>query len=61
MSFSLDGKYILTASNDNTVRLWLVDPHETIQAVCALLTRDFTSEERIQFDITDSAPTCPAQ
>ena len=58
--FSSDGKYILTSSNDNTARLWLVDVHDTIRAVCALLTRDLTPDERTQFEITDPGPTCPA-
>jgi WD40 repeat protein/transcriptional regulator with XRE-family HTH domain len=61
VAFSSDGKYILTASNDNTGRLWLADFHDTIQAVCALLTRDLTSEERIQFDISDQELTCLEQ
>jgi len=60
VAFSPDGKYILTASNDNTARLWLTDLHETIRAVCALLTRDLTPDERVQFDISDQEPTCPA-
>jgi WD40 repeat protein len=59
--FSPDGKYILTASEDNTARIWLTDLDETIRAVCALLTRDLTPEERIQFGITDEGPTCPTQ
>jgi WD40 repeat protein len=61
IAFSPDGKYILTASNDYTARLWLTDFHDTIRAVCALLTRDLTAEERIQFEIADQGPTCPAQ
>jgi WD40 repeat protein/transcriptional regulator with XRE-family HTH domain len=61
VAFSPDGQYILTASNDNTARLWLTDLNDTIQAVCALLTRDLTSEERIQFDISDQGSTCPAK
>jgi len=61
VAFSSDGKFILTASNDNTARLWLTDLDDTIQAVCALLTRDLTLEERTQFGISDQDPTCPAQ
>ena len=60
-TFSPDGKYILTASNDGTARLWLTDLSETIRAVCALFTRDLTAEERVQFEIADEGPTCPAQ
>jgi WD40 repeat protein len=61
VTFSPDGKYILTASNDGTARLWLTNLDDTIRAVCALLTRDLTQEERVQFDITDQGLTCPVQ
>ena len=61
VAFSPDGKYILTASDDNTARLWLTDLDDTIQAVCALLTRGLTPEERTQFSISDQNPTCPAK
>ncbi|MFL5804868.1 MAG: WD40 repeat domain-containing protein [Roseiflexaceae bacterium] len=60
VAFSPDGKYVLTASFDNTARLWLTDLHDTIGAACALLTRDLTPDERVQFDIADQRPTCPA-
>jgi WD40 repeat protein len=61
VTFSPDGKYILTASEDSTARLWLTDLRNTIDAVCATLTRDLTPEERVQFGISDQGPTCPAQ
>jgi WD40 repeat protein len=61
VTFSPDGKYILTASNDGTARLWLTDYHDAIRATCALLTRDLTPDERAQFDISSQEPTCPAQ
>ncbi len=61
VAFSPDGKYILTASFDYTARLWLTDIADTIQAVCAVLTRDLTPDERIQFGISDQDPTCPTQ
>jgi WD40 repeat protein/class 3 adenylate cyclase len=61
VAFSPDGKYILTASFDGTARLWLTDLHDTIRAVCAVLTRDLTPDERIEFGISDQGPTCPAQ
>jgi WD40 repeat protein len=61
VAFSPDGKFILTASNDNTARLWLTDIKDTINEICALLTRDLTPEERVQFGISDQGPTCPIQ
>jgi WD40 repeat protein/transcriptional regulator with XRE-family HTH domain/energy-coupling factor transporter ATP-binding protein EcfA2 len=61
VAFSPDGKYILTASFDGTARLWFTDIQDTIRAVCALLTRDLTPGERIQFGISNEGPTCPAQ
>jgi len=60
-AFSPDGKTILAGSQDGTARLWLTNLNETIQAVCSLLTRDLTSEERVQFDIADQDSTCKAQ
>jgi WD40 repeat protein/class 3 adenylate cyclase len=60
-TFSPDGKYILTASTDGTARLWLTDYHDAIRAICTLLTRDLTPDERKQFDISSQEPTCPAQ
>jgi len=56
VAFSRPDKYIVTASFDGTARLWLTDLDEIIRAVC-----DLTPEERIQFNISDQGPTCPAQ
>ena len=61
VTFSPDGKYILTSSFDGTAQLWLTDIHDTIRAVCDLLTRDLTPDERVQFGISDQEPTCPVQ
>jgi WD40 repeat protein len=58
--FSPDGQYVLTASDDNTARLWHTDYHATISAVCGVLTRDLTLDERTQYGISDPGPTCPA-
>ena len=60
VAFSPDGKYILAASAEGA-QLGLTSLADTIRAICAVLTRDLTSEERIQFDISDQDPTCSAQ
>jgi WD40 repeat protein/transcriptional regulator with XRE-family HTH domain len=59
VAFSPDGKVIVTASEDGTVRLWDVDYHDTMRYLCSHLLRDFTDEERRQYNITDNKPTCP--
>jgi WD40 repeat protein/transcriptional regulator with XRE-family HTH domain len=61
VAFSPDGKYILTANDDGTARLWLIDLQDMIRGVCNTLTRDLTPEERVQFGIADQGPTCSAQ
>lgn len=58
-AFSPDDKNVLTGSVDGTARLWVIDYHDTIQYLCSRLTRDFTDEERKQYEINDSVPTCP--
>ncbi len=58
VEFSNDGKYILSNGGDGA-RLWDTDYRDTMRAACSLLVRDLTPEERTQYGITDSAPTCP--
>ncbi|HLO17147.1 MAG TPA: hypothetical protein VK206_20095, partial [Anaerolineales bacterium] len=57
--FSPDDKYVLTGSNDGTARIWFTDYHDEIKYLCSRLSRDFTDEERKQYDIKDTKPTCP--
>jgi hypothetical protein len=54
-------RHCLTASDDGIALLWLVDREDTIRGICITLTRDLTSEERVQFGISDPGPTCPPQ
>jgi WD40 repeat protein len=57
--FSPDGKSILTGGSDGVVRLWDVDYHDTTAYLCSRLKRDFYDDERAQYGITDTKPTCP--
>jgi WD40 repeat protein/transcriptional regulator with XRE-family HTH domain len=59
VAFSHDGKYVATGSADGTARLWHTDLQDTLRDLCGLLTRDLTPDERTQYNIADTAPTCP--
>ena len=59
MRFSPDGKYLLIGDSAGVARLWDVDYHTTMQYLCSRLLRDFTGDERKQYGITDTTPTCP--
>jgi WD40 repeat protein len=59
VKFSPDGKYVLTGGNDGTIRLWVIDYQDIADDLCSHLLRDFTEDERKQYNITDNTPACP--
>ncbi len=59
IDFSPDGKWVATSSNDGTLKLWLTDLGQLKTAICNVLPRDLTAQERAFYGITDSSPTCP--
>ncbi len=59
VSFSPDGKLVLTAAMDGTARLWNSDYTDTLHYLCKQLTRGFSQDERARYSITDENPTCP--
>jgi WD40 repeat protein len=61
LAFSEDGRYILASGADGLERAWPTSLDEAINAVCAALTRDFTPEEREEYEIPDDGPTCPQE
>jgi WD40 repeat protein len=52
-AFSPDGKTFVTSNDDGTARMWDMDYHDTIDYPCSNLLRDFTAEERAQYQIMD--------
>jgi len=52
------GKYVLTGSEDDIVRLGDTDYHDLIRWVCSRVLRDLTDAERFHYDIADTAPIC---
>jgi WD40 repeat protein len=61
VTFSPNGRYIVTAGGNATARLWHTDYHDTIRYLCGVLTRDLTPEERAHYGIAGDRPTCGGQ
>jgi hypothetical protein len=50
---------MLTGNDNDMVLLWDVDYHTTMAYLCSRLLRDLTDDERMQYGISDTTPTCP--
>jgi WD40 repeat protein/transcriptional regulator with XRE-family HTH domain len=59
VAYAPDGKTVLTGSVDKTARLWRIDYHDTLSYVCGRLVRDFSDEERAQYNINTNTLVCP--
>jgi WD40 repeat protein len=59
VTFSPDSKHIVSVASDGVARFFDVDYHTTMAYLCSRLLRDFTDDERKQYGITDTTPTCP--
>jgi WD40 repeat protein len=56
---SLDGRHLFALGDDGTTMfLWSTDYEATIKSLCGRLLRDFTAEEREQYNILGEEPTC---
>ena len=54
-----DGKHIVTASMDRTIRVWLTDYRDLIDYACTRVGRDLTQDERNRYGVSGQDPTCP--
>lgn len=58
VDFSADDQFILTASADGTAKISNIDYLADIETACALMLRDFTADERLNFNIAGDNATC---
>ncbi|MBI5960258.1 MAG: WD40 repeat domain-containing protein [Chloroflexi bacterium] len=55
--FAPDGKYVLVTDNSLSC-LWFTSIQDSIDYLCAHITRDLTEQERDLYEIKTDAPTC---
>ena len=58
VAFAPDARTVLVAANDGLALRYDVAYEETVTYLCGRLQRDFSAEERVQYEISDTAVTC---
>jgi WD40 repeat protein len=59
VTFTRDGKRIVSGSLDKTIRTWITDCNDFLVYACSRVGVDFTPEDRLSYGISDEEPTCP--
>jgi hypothetical protein len=60
--FSPDGSRVVTASDDNTARMWLVSSKELAKIACRRITENITAQEWKLYGLDESTCwTCPRE
>jgi len=59
LNFSVNDDYLFIFGSDNEIEILYTRVEDVINDLCSRLIRDFTPEEREQYEIMDDAPTCP--
>ncbi len=49
VSFAPDGSHLMTAADDDHIRLWPILPHEWASQICGYLSRNMTDAEWLRF------------
>ncbi|PKO19197.1 MAG: hypothetical protein CVU39_01205 [Chloroflexi bacterium HGW-Chloroflexi-10] len=59
VSFTPDGKRIVTGSLDKTIRTWITDYNDLLSYACSRVVIDLNSGDRSFYEVSDQEPTCP--
>jgi serine/threonine protein kinase/WD40 repeat protein len=59
VAFFDDDQRFISVDFDGNVRFWDINYRDTITYVCSRILQDLTPQDRAQYGITDTNPTCP--